>query len=186
MAEVTDLRSLRETPFELLRELERRSLSSGAAGAAVSGQGDWVGIGIRVGESLMLVPREEVREVLEYPDITRVPGAQGWVCGITNVRGRLMPAVDVSAFIGGDPIRAKRSARMIIVNRPQIPAGLLVDEVLGFRRFASDEFRAEAEHPGLAGARDLVLGCYERGQEIWPVLSFVRLIESARFDEAAA
>jgi len=62
---VATLRSLRDKPFELLRELER------LARVALSGQGrdaanehEWVGIAFRVSSENFLVAREETREVL--------------------------------------------------------------------------------------------------------------------------
>lgn len=185
MTDAPELRSLREKPFELLRELERRSQRAGAGQVLASGDGDWVGVAVRVGEQLMLVAREEVREVLDFPDVTRVPGARSWIRGIGNVRGQLVPVVDIGGFALGRETRPGRSTRLIVVNHPNIPAGLMVDEVMGFRRFRADEF--DSHTAGLAdGMGDYLLGSYRRGQETWPVVSFIRLIESSRFADVAA
>ena len=171
MTDSPELRSLREQPFELLRELERRSQRAGAGQAMATGAGDWVGIAVRLGEHALLIAREEVREVLDYPVVTRVPGARSWIRGICNVRGQLMPVVDISEFALGADTRPGRSTRLIVVNHPSIPAGLVVDEVMGFRRFSGDEF--DPQKAGvMAGIEDYVLGCYRRGQETWPVVSF--------------
>ena len=48
-----------------------------------------------------LVAREETREVLTYPSqLTRVPGAKTWVKGLANVRGALLPVIDLRQFLG--------------------------------------------------------------------------------------
>ena len=36
-----------------------------------------------------------------YPAaVTRVPGAKGWMRGLSNVRGQLLPVIDLRAFLG--------------------------------------------------------------------------------------
>ncbi len=91
--EEVSLKSLRDRPFELLAELERRgravSASQGNDGAAGR---EWVGVALRMAGELFLAAREETREVLSVPNsITRVPGAKSWVRGLANVRGQLLP-----------------------------------------------------------------------------------------------
>ena len=71
------------------------------------------------------------------------------------------------------------------VNHRDIPAGLLVDEVLGFRRFAEGEFSGEAP-PTMARCERYLAGAFRRAGEQWPVLSLRALLESAAFAEAAA
>lgn len=182
-----ELRNLREQPFELLRELERRSKSARRAGAEAGGDeaGEWVGVALRSGAGRWLVPRDEIREVMEFPPTTRVPGARDWVRGITNVRGRLVPVMDLLAFQGAGNTEGQRSNRLVVINHQEIPAAVLVDEVMGFRRFAASEF--EAGNPGGEGPLDeFSLGVCRRGQESWLVLSLVKLVESARFADMAA
>lgn len=181
----TDLRSLSNRPFELLKELERRSRESQQGQAAMSGSGEWVGVAVRTGADHWLIPREEVREVMEFPPTTRVPGARGWVRGVTNVRGRLVPVVDLLAFNSVGETVAGRSSRLIVVNHPEIPAAILVDEVMGFRRFAENEFTEMADQLDSGGDENQIGRCL-RGQEDWPVLSLIRLVESSRFSDVAA
>lgn len=180
-----NLRSLRDRPFELLKELERRSRETPHGQASASGAGEWVGVAIRSGAGHWLVPREEVREVMEFPPSTRVPGARPWVRGITNVRGRLVPVIDLLAFDSEGETRTSRASRLIIVNHADIPAAILVDEVMGFRRFAATEFTAMTD-PTDGDGDDFVVGHCQRGKEDWPVMSLMKLIESSRFSDVAA
>lgn len=180
-----ELRSLRDKPFELLRELERRSSQGGSGHALAAGAGEWVGIAMRIGDTLILVSRTEVREVMDNPAATRVPGARSWIRGITNVRGQLVPVIDISEFAGLGKMRVQRGGRLIVVNHPTVQAGLMVDEVMGFRRFSSEEFDPQ-DVGSLPGLEDFVSGSYRRGQETWPVFSLTKLIESSRFADAAA
>ncbi len=181
------LRSLRDRPFELLKELEKRSRTVATAGAPEAAAGrEWVGVACRMGGETFLIAREETREVLGYPGaITRIPGAKSWVKGLANVRGSLLPMIDLRQFLGSGSTNPSRNTRVVAVNHREIPAGLIVDEVLGFRRFAESEFNAEAP-PTVIRCESYLAGAFRRGGEVWPVISLKSLVESPSFLQAAA
>jgi twitching motility protein PilI len=187
MSAPATLKSLRDKPFELLRELER------LARVAMAGQGrdaandrEWVGVAFRLSAENFLVAREETREVLGLPAVlTRVPGAKPWIRGVANVRGQLLPVVDLRAFLGGGITNTSRSTRVLVANHREVPAGLLVDEVLGFRRFADGEFSGTVP-PTIVRCERYLAGAFRRSAESWPVFSLRTLLESAEFLQAAA
>lgn len=181
-----DLRSLREQPFDLLRELERRTRAAitGTSGEEPAGE-EWVGIGIRLGHERFVVPRDEVREVLMVPPaVTRVPGAKPWVRGLANVRGHLLPISDLRSFLGATPDPQDRSARVLVLASPEFAVGLVVDEVYGFRRFMDREHSGDI--PATVARCDSYLsGAFRRGLEVWPVFQMARLLASRAFQNAA-
>ena len=187
MTGTAELRSLRDRPYELLRELDRRARSAaqGKPEAAVSGA-EWVGIAFRLGGEAFLLAREETREVMSYPaTVTRVPGAKGWVRGLSNLRGQLLPVIDLRAFLGSGATTVTRSTRVLVANHREIPAGLMVDEVMGFRRFYASEFSSDLP-PTLLRCERYLAGAFKRGAEVWPVFSVRTLLESQQFLQAAA
>jgi twitching motility protein PilI len=181
------LRSLRDRPFELLKELEKRSRTVTAGNAPDTAAGrEWVGVAFRMGGETFLVAREETREVLGYPAaVTRIPGAKHWVKGLANIRGQLLPMLDLRQFLGSGTTTVGRNTRIVVVNHREIPAGLMVDEVLGFRRFAEPEFNAEPP-PTVIRCDSYLAGAFRRGGEVWPVLSLKSLVESQSFLQAAS
>ena len=179
------LHELRERPFELLMELERRSrIAASGRGQEAGHEEEWVGVGFRVGKTRLVAAREEVREVLTWPGVTALPGAKPWMLGLANVRGQLLPVTDLSAFFGGEPIAMGRTTRVLRVNHADIPAGLLVDEVRGFRRFVASE-KAEVMPETLPGMTPFLAGAYGSEEEIWGVLGLHGLVESAVFLQAS-
>jgi twitching motility protein PilI len=139
-----------------------------------------------MGGETFLVAREETREVLGYPaSVTRIPGAKSWVKGLANVRGQLLPMLDLRQFLGSGATTAGRNTRVVVVNHREIPAGLMVDEVLGFRRFAEAEFNVEPP-PTVIRCDSYLAGAFRRGGEVWPVLSLKTLVESPSFLQAAS
>lgn len=182
-----DLRRLKDRPFELLLEIERRSRAAAAGQGRDSGIGrEWVGVAFRIAGEVFLVAREETREVLGLPaSITRVPGARGWIKGLANVRGHLLPLIDLRQYLGSGITQPGRNTRVLVVNHREVPAGLIVDEVLGFRRFADREFSAEVP-PTVVRVDRYLAGAFRRATEVWPVLSLRSLLESPSFLQAAS
>jgi twitching motility protein PilI len=145
-----------------------------------------VGIAFRLGGEAFLLAREETREVMGYPaSVTRVPGAKSWIRGLSNVRGQLLPVIDVRAFLGSGGGSVTRATRVLVANHREIPAGLMVDEVMGFRRFYEGEFSADLP-PTLLRCERFLAGAFKRGAEVWPVFSMRTLLESQQFLQAAA
>jgi twitching motility protein PilI len=187
MQESLALKTLRDRPFELLVELERRGRAVTATATSDSAQaGDWVGVALRMAGELYLIARDEAREVLGLPSpLTRVPGAKSWILGLANLRGQLLPIIDLRAFLGSGMTPPSRNTRVVVANHREIPAGLLVDEVLGFRRFADADFTAEVP-PTIVRCERFVAGSFRRAGEQWPVLGLRALLEDPAFMEASA
>lgn len=181
-----DLAALVEQPFELLKELERRSRTALAGKGAGDLPEEWVGIGFRIGDEQFVASRNEVREVLMLPDeITRVPGSKRWMLGVANLRGHLLPLTDLKLLLGSGRTGLRRLTRVISVNHRDVPAGLVVDEVLGFRRFMDNEYSDRWPETVVRCDR-YIRGAYKRGQDTWPVFGLYDLVESSAFLQAAA
>lgn len=171
-----------ESPFDLLLDLERRARAAVAAREGTGGAIDeWVGIGFRLGAESFVCARNDVREVIPVPEqITRVPGAKAWLRGIANVRGQLMTVVDLRAFLGAGSAATDRRARLLLLASRDVPTGLIVDEVLGFRRFGETE--SSDETPATVTRCEKYLrGGFRRGSETWPRFSLNKLLEDDHF-----
>jgi twitching motility protein PilI len=177
-----NLQALAEHPFELLLELERRArVAIAAREGAPASTDEWVGIGFRLGAERFVTSRTDIREVLPIPDqITRVPGAKPWLRGIANLRGQLLTVVDLKSFLGAGSPTTDRQARVLVVASREVPTGLIVDEVVGFRRFGSDDYRDEIT-PGVLRCEHYLEGTYRRGGEVWPRFSVLKLLEDPLF-----
>ena len=86
----------------------------------------------RVGKRLCALSVGHVDEVMRPLPLERVAGAPSFVRGVSIVRGRPIPVVDLREIVGADCHRAP--TRLVTVHpQPQRIVGLLVDEVLGIR-----------------------------------------------------
>jgi purine-binding chemotaxis protein CheW len=87
-----------------------------------------------------LIGREEhalgilrVKEIMEYTDVTRVPGVPAHVRGVINLRGSVVPVVDLAAKFGGNETEPTRTSCIVIVETQldgaMVVAGMLADAV---------------------------------------------------------
>jgi len=181
----TDLRALADKPFELLQAIERRCLELARVGSADGGESsEWVGIGFKLGEEAMLVMRDDIREVMMLPDsMSRVPGAKPWVRGLANLRGHLLPIVDLRQYLGGGVTKESRTARVLVLNSREFPVGVLVDEVYGFRRFLNSEFSVDIPQMAIS-CEGYLAGAFARSNDFWPVFSMSTLLATQDFQHA--
>ena len=75
------------------------------------------------------LPVEPIEQVVRVSTITRVPHAPRPIRGVTNLRGRVIPVIDLRLRIGLSPIEIDRSTRVISVSSRGRLVGLMVDAV---------------------------------------------------------
>lgn len=70
-----------------------------------------------------------VHEILRYPDITRLPNTPQFIKGVINLRGNVIPVVDVRMRFGYPPGEVTDLTRVIVIETEGKEVGLLVDNV---------------------------------------------------------
>ena len=124
--------------------------------------------------------------MLPPPEYTRVPGAKPWLLGIANVRGDLLPLIDLRRLLGNDSTPISRTTRVLVYNADQTPAGFLVDEVAGFRRFNPPDQRHELVPDEGDALNPYLIGAFVRDGQLWLAMSLSKLVTSPAFQNAAA
>jgi len=181
-ANLAELFGLAGQPFELLFALENR-LRAARLDIAAGQTQSWTGLGFRLRQHWLVAPREDVREVITVPKVTRVPGAKPWLLGVANVRGSLLPLTDLGQMLGHPRLPEHRDQRVLVFNSDRVPAGVLVDEVAGYRQFApSDQRHQLAQDSG--DLQPFLLGGFSREGRNWLVLSMHKLTQSQSFTVA--
>lgn len=179
---------LAASPFDVLADYERRSLAHVAGlPEQLDAPGLWRGVGYRVGSRRLASEFGEVREILTVPQITPVPGTQPWMLGVANVRGQLLPIVDMKQFLEGERTVLHESLRVLLVRQPGGDVAVLVDELYGQRSFVEEQkLDAEALEP-LAQGRyaHFVDRGYRLGEHLWGIFSLDLLARTPEFRQAA-
>ncbi|TNF88966.1 MAG: purine-binding chemotaxis protein CheW [Gammaproteobacteria bacterium] len=169
------------SPFEILKNLDARfRRNSTGLPVAKTVVDDWIGIGFSINGVPLIAKMDEVSEILPPPDTIRVPGVVPWVNGLANIRGNLMPVLDMNAFLYGKPTDVRKESRILIINKLGVVAGLLVDEVYGLRRFKPEEHQEEIQQD--AGSLvEYLAGTFVDQVRRWNVFSVERLTKAEQF-----
>jgi purine-binding chemotaxis protein CheW len=86
-----------------------------------------------LGDVECALPAEAVQGVERVSEITPVPNTAPWVRGVVQVWGAIVSAVDLQAFLGLSPQHLTSRSRLIVVTRPEITVGFLVNAVTEMR-----------------------------------------------------
>ncbi|NOY66836.1 MAG: purine-binding chemotaxis protein CheW [Gammaproteobacteria bacterium] len=172
-------------PILLLQDIESRSRKS-AIGLPQQEEvkDEWSGIGFRVGDYKLAAPLGQVVEILTLPELSRVPGAKSWVMGIANVRGNLLPIIDLHNFLHGKQTQMKKKSRVLILNHEGVFSGLLVDEVMGMRRYLAENRRITPDDLD-SSIKPYIEHIYQYDEQ-WLVFSMHKLADSSLFLQVAS
>lgn len=117
------------------------------------------------------------REVVVLPDRTAVPGAPPHVLGVANLRGHVVPIVDISHLLDLPARPPSEAARTVVLEGAGIHLAIPTDEVLGLESF-DDVLPADEEDRRPIGA--LALGRLRRPDGVATLLDVSRLVEAVR------
>lgn len=177
---------MKQSPIVLLQEIEQRSRQHAEnLPQQIEVKATWGGIGVRLEGHTYVVPMDQVKEILTRVSLSRVPGAKPWVRGVANVRGNLLPILDLGCFFTGAVTPMVRQSRVLVMQHKGIVAGLLIEEVLGMRHFFEDEFSSDVVELHVPFAK-LLRGQYRRQGESWPVVDINALVGLPEFMQVAA
>ena len=93
-----------------------------------------------------------IREVYPLRDYTPVPCTPQFVLGLINVRGQIVPVIDIKKFFDMAAKGISDLNKVIIIHNSGIEFGVLADAVLGVRSIALSEIQPPL--PTLAGMRE--------------------------------
>lgn len=99
----------------------------------------------RVGTADYALPAHQVLHLESFQTATHVPGAPAFVAGIVQVRGRLVPVVDLRVRFGLGPIEHSIDRRVVVVQIGKRVAGLLVDSAREVLHIDESAFEAPPE-----------------------------------------
>ncbi|MDQ4424920.1 chemotaxis protein CheW, partial [Thalassolituus sp.] len=82
----------------------------------------------RVGDELFAVEMNPVQEIIRVPDVVRVPLAPPSLCGLANLRGKVLPILSLRYLFGIPDAETDEATRAVVIDVGQ-PLGFVVDRV---------------------------------------------------------
>ncbi len=118
-----------------------------------------------------------IREIVHYGPLTRVPATPMWIRGVMNLRGTVVPVVDLAAKLGLPASSLTKRTCMVMVEAELqgelLAIGMMVDEV---SRMIELEEIEPAFPAGIRAHRDFLLGTGKVAKRSFLILDLDRLL----------
>jgi len=116
-----------------------------------------------------------VESIIKLQPITVVPSAPRFIVGVTNLRGRVLPVIDLRKRFGLPAVEPTRETRLIVVALTAQQVGMLVDSVTEVLRVAEEDI--EAPSPIVTTVNStFITGIAKIGERLIVLLSLERVL----------
>lgn len=126
-------------PLQILTELETTCKQHLARATTHSTEPQlWNGLGFRIAKLQLCINSKFIDEILDsnfQNDLSSVPGAKAWLCGLISLRGQALPVIDLQQYLFGQKSPHTTSSRLVVIDYSNMKLGLIVDETCGLKRF---------------------------------------------------
>lgn len=153
-------------------------LVPGAAGADQPPPAGIAHVLARLGQRLVAAPMAALLEVADLGEVTPVPLAPGWLLGITNLRGTVVPVVDLAALLGWEAGVPGR--RALVLRDGRFRLALPVHEVQSVRWL---ELATVAVEQGMAAEGDIARAATVDQRSVWVIDAEAMLARLRRGDQ---
>jgi len=121
---------------------------------------------------LYAIPVLKVKEITRVMEITSVPNSEFYVEGISNLRGSVIPIINLARRLGLQEKEYDRDTRIIVLEYGENKAGIIVDSVKEVGTFNTEE----AESPDSTGQENEFLSSViKKGDKLWLLLDIDKI-----------
>jgi len=135
----------------------------------------------KVDDTLYALPADVVLQMESYTGATVVPGAPSFVAGIIQLRGRVVPVVDLRARFGLPPKERTLETRVVVGEQHDRTVALIADSAREVVRMAPSQLKPP---PRLVddGTKGFVRAVAQLGDRTVMVLDFAKVIGEEPLD----
>jgi purine-binding chemotaxis protein CheW len=118
----------------------------------------------------------QVQEIIRMVDITRVPNSESYVKGVINLRGKIIPIIELRARFGIDMVEYNNETRIIVLEDEEITVGFVVDKVNQVTNISKDT--VENAPPMIEGIdSDYIAGVSQQKEHLIIILETAKILE---------
>jgi len=121
------------------------------------------------------IPIHHVHEIIRPCEVTAVPRTAEHLRGVINLRGKVIPVIDLRSRLGLPAIEETRATRIMVVELPEGVVGMIVDAVSEVLRLATSQIEPPSEL--VAGLdTDLVRGVGKHADKLIVLLDIQKIL----------
>lgn len=147
-------------------------------------QAEWQGLGFVVGGMRLVSRIGDVSELMAVPRLTKLPAVKPWVMGIANVRGALLPIIDLHEYLGIPTTQPVSLWRVLVVEDGEMAAGLVVEQSIGMQHFLEASFEP-SDGSELGQMAQFVKGAFRHGGRVYHEVELKAILRDEKFSDVA-
>jgi purine-binding chemotaxis protein CheW len=129
----------------------------------------------KIADAEYVLPAADVVQMESFSGATKVPGAAGEVAGLIQIRGRVVPVMDLRVVFGFEPIPPTIDSRVVVMKQGERTVGLLVDSAREVMKIPAEDFKPPP--PVVARQTDgLVKAVAQTGSRLLMLIDFGKVI----------
>jgi len=138
-----------------------------------------------LGEEYYGVEILRVQEIKGYPSVTRIPNAPTHINGVINLRGTIVPIIDLRAKFSMERVAYNAMTVVVVVVIRTRVMGLVVDAVSDVLTLAPQDIQPPPQF-GIAVDTSFITGIGQSGEKLITLLCLDRVLSDGTADEAAS
>lgn len=118
----------------------------------------------------------KVNTIREYEVPNRIPHAKPFVKGVINLRGQIVPILDLREILGYDEDFSNEKRKIIIIENEDELLGLIIDEVLSISRIEDSQIE-DLDKVGFTDFADVIESVAKFDDKLVAILSIAKILE---------
>ncbi len=128
----------------------------------------------QLADQIYALPIQETQEIILMTEVTRIPNASYYLEGIINLRGTILPVINLNRRLGLAEKEIDEDTRIIVVEKNGSKVGMIVDAVLEVGRYSESELEPPSN---IAGNDSYLRGVVKKGDQLWLLLDLERVLQ---------
>lgn len=145
---------------------------------------EWKGLAFICHNESFIIPLEYVIEIVSVPPLSLIPGAKSWFLGIGNLRGDMLPIVDLQDLLFSIKTPIEKYTPVLVIQHQGELSGILVNKVTALYSMPQKSSVPFSLLPDSAFFEYISEGI-EHNQDFFPVFDISKLIDNPVFSNIA-
>lgn len=118
----------------------------------------------------------KVNTIKDYETPNRIPHSKPFVKGVINLRGQIVPILDLREILGYEEDAANDKRKIIIIENEDELLGLIIDEVLSISQIQDNQIE-ELDKVGFTDFADVIESVAKFDDKLVAILSIPKILE---------
>lgn len=128
-----------------------------------------------IGEDIYGLDISYVLEIIGVQEITQVPGQQPFIRGVINLRGKIIPAMDIRLRFGKEPRVYDDRTCVVVLDIQELTVGIIVDTVVEVLSIPEEQISEPPQFENKSGS-NFVRGIGKLGEAVKLLLDVQQLV----------